>query len=520
MSDLSARGSHRLKKLRAEAIDPGHDLPLSVDGRPGRALDRHRISIQWLTGTILVGLSGAALMGGAVVASLDRGSPVIAPPEHVAHALRGSLGGGPAHRSDRLPIARTPAFVRQTVRLSTVRRVGDRELVRTGAFMRVGGKLSLAASGSIADLPPYNPQRLLASSAPGGKRPPKAAARFSSAVSFVMRDLSKVRKLNVSFVTPPAQVMARVREAAVWSRKTAGHPAGEPNITGIKLAYADEDSRDPFAGLEAKIVPENVTQEPKTNDTVTGGNPFKEHVVTARKGDNVAGILHDLGATGAEVKAILPLLGAYGGAHALDAGDKVDVLLNTMADGKTRPVRVMVADHDGPEAVAALSDKGVYVAVDPASVDDDWAESPADDDDAPKVASSLSLYQSIYATALRNHVPRHVIDDLIRIYAFDVDFDRHVRANDAFNILYGGPGDPAAGDRKEILYAALTVNGQTKRLYRFQSPDTGSIDYYDQDGKSARKFLLRKPVSSGDITSGFGWRRHPLLGYVAMHTGV
>ena len=133
----------------------------------------------------------------------------------------------------------------------------------------------------------------------------------------------------------------------------------------------------------------------------------------------------------------------------------------------------------------------------------------------------MRLYQSIYETALRNHVPRPVIDDLIRIYSYDVDFQRKVQPGDSFEILYAGEDEnPSDNSKAEVLFALLTTGGETRKFYRYQTTDDNLVDYYDESGKSAKKFLVRKPVSEGNITSGFGGRNHPLLGYSKMHTGV
>ncbi len=133
----------------------------------------------------------------------------------------------------------------------------------------------------------------------------------------------------------------------------------------------------------------------------------------------------------------------------------------------------------------------------------------------------MRLYQSIYETALRNKVPASVIEDMVRIYSYDVDFQRKVQPGDSFDVFFAGEDEGATiTEKTEVLFASLTVGGETKKYYRFQTPDDSVVDYYDETGKSAKKFLVRKPVNNAIMRSGFGGRRHPILGYVKMHTGV
>jgi murein DD-endopeptidase MepM/ murein hydrolase activator NlpD len=520
-----SRGAHRSK--HADAIELGNEAPLSVDGGTSGFVDRRRVSVQWFAGTILTALCGAALMGGAVFTSLDGETNFASLPERVEVALRGALGVGNdkvgARKSDRLPTAEEPSFARQVIRVSTITRSGNHEIVRVRPFVRIAGNLSLTVSDLSANIPAYNPQRLLAESAPGGGAATSEdapAAEPDAEVAFVMRDLTPMMpKLKIALLTPTDDVMARVREAAEWSNNNANHLPVAADITGIKLAYAGVSARDPYAGFEARVVPENITLLPKTTSQTTGGNAFNERVITAKKGDSVSTILRDLGAMPDDIGAIVKVLGPRGRDGGIKEGQKLRVLVAPVAGGqRLQPIRVIVASDTAIDAVAALSDIGKYVAVDVRNVDTEVAEiSEAPNDDT----AGVRLYQSVYETAMRNQIPRPIIDELVRIYSYDVDFQRKVQPGDSFEVLYAGEEEtPGADNRSDVLFAALTVGGETKKFYRYQSPDDGLVDYYDEGGKSAKKFLVRKPVAEGIMRSPFGIRRHPILGYTKMHTGV
>ena len=527
MDHSRVRDANRSK--RTDIVELGNEPPLSVDGGNGGFVDRRRVSVQWFAGTILTAVCGAALMGGAVFTSLDGETNFASLPERVEVALRGALNTaseklGVARKSDRLPAAEEPTYARKVIRVSTTARVGNHEVVRVRPFVRIAGNLSLTVSDLSANIPPFNPQRLLAESAPGdGTDAARPTAQPDAEVAFVMRDLEPMMpNLKIALLTPKDEVIARVREAADWSSKatTSNLPAAT-DITGIKLAYAGPATIDPYAGFEARVVPENITLLPKTTEQTTGGNGFNERVIPVKKGDTVATILRDLGATPDEIGAIGNVLGPRGQNGGVKEGQKLRVLLSPIpGNQRLQPIRVIVASDASIDAVAALSDAGKYVPVDVKNVDTEVADN-RDDNIGVKSGPGVSLYQSIYETALRDQLPSPIIEDLVRIYSYDVDFQRKVQPGDAFEVLYAGEDEqPVADSRNDVLFTALTVGDETKKLYRFQTPDDGGVDYYDESGKSAKKFLVRKPVGDGEMRSGFGLRRHPILGYVKMHTGV
>ncbi len=520
-----------------EPIDLGHEPPLSVDGGSG-LVDRRRLSVQWFCGTILTGLCGAALMGGAVFASLDGETNFATLPERVGSMLGGafSSGGGRLtgpHKTDRLSAQNEAKVEREVLRVPTVTHSRDREMVRVRPYERVFGNLSLTVSDPdlAAKIPPFNPQKILAAAVADDDQTaapqPDAEVSFSTCdfapapphakVAPAVCELSALLpKVKRSTQLSLDEVLERVRDtarSAGGERLVATGSVAAAGAMPLRLGYA-ADEPDPYLSLQARIVPENVTLLPKTQPNAAGDG--SERVIAVKKGDTVASILQGLSVPAQRITQILAVLGAPA-AGGLKEGDRVRVLLAPNGLGRMLPLRVMLDDDGTIVAAAALSDMGAYVPVDLRNVDDDTAE-PAAATTGTADGPGVSLYQSLWDTALQNNVPPAVIDEMIRIYAYDVDFQRKVQPGDSFDVLYAEDGN---GDgNKEVRYAALTVGGETKKYYHFRTADDGMYDYYDDTGKSAKKFLVRKPVAVGIMTSPFGWRTHPLLHIKEMHTGV
>src|ERR1700751_3732450 len=245
-------------------IDLGHEPPLSVDGTEAAVIDRRRVSVQWFSGTILTGLCGAALIGGAVFASLDGEMTFARVPERVESALRGAFGANDRtvslHKSDRLPPPGEATASRNVVRVSTVTRVGNRDVMRVRPFVRISGNLSMTTSDLSTKIPPFNAQRMLtdvgSSDTPNSDDPNANAdaAEPDAEVSFVTKDLGTVLpKAKISAVVALDEIVMRVKDAANWRGNGGGvRYAALANATAdatgatqsdMKMAYATEGPR-------------------------------------------------------------------------------------------------------------------------------------------------------------------------------------------------------------------------------------------------------------------------------------
>jgi murein DD-endopeptidase MepM/ murein hydrolase activator NlpD len=262
------------------------------------------------------------------------------------------------------------------------------------------------------------------------------------------------------------------------------------------------------------LATENITTIAKTPPP----EPVDESFKLAKK-ETLIDALTERGVSTETAQALVAAIEPVFPARMIKAGTEFELTLDRQQDFYGRnaifPVQLtfrpgpketitVEADEDG-NFVAAIDGKGEGARSRYAVVDHFHTRA--------KVGSSL------FATAKDNRIPDYITSELTRVFSYDVDFQRQVKASDTFEVFYGNPLTGSSKNRKVLHYAKLTLGGQTKTYYRYTTAD-GQTDYYDENGRSARKSLLKTPVSGARLTSGFGMRRHPLLGYSKMHTGV
>jgi len=514
------------------SVDIGDDPPLvTADNRRGPP-DRRRVSMRWLAGTVMASLASTGLMGGALWVALDGRQSIARPIEEFDGIVSAAseLAETPTDlvaKGD-LPVADASAQpARQILRVSTITRDGERDLIRLKPFARVSTPL-VAASVDISDtIPSYDPLRIFADANPDASGPEDTlyGADVDGAMAVKVSDFPMDgAALAADSPLDVPQTERLVREAAQFLGGTAVQVASLPSIDQARFDFGFAE-RSSFDRYGVRVIPENVSFVAPT-DTADGGlgqTYTEEKVLTAGKGDRLEDLLIANEATDDEAGAIALQFRRAFSVRDVQPGDKLRIALapdDTLEDTQRyRPVRVSLYRDGGHVGTLALNDKGDYVvAEETRPADGDlFEQAEQQDDDQPRPR----LYESLYQTALSNGMSPELIDELVRVFSFDLDFNTRVQPGDRLEVVYSLDEDESeSAEASEIVYTAIVVGGKERRFYRFKAPDDGSVDYYDPEGRSAKKFLLRKPMSGGTFRSGFGARKHPLLGYVRGHTGV
>ncbi len=516
-------------------MDLGLDPP--IDGGGGGP-EMRGVSIRWLSGVVLTLFAGAGLISAAAYASLDHRSSVAEPARVAAAAPREQVDepGVNPRKADRLVKSVDIVAARQTYRTPVAIRAGDREVIRQRAFTRVATPLALATIGYSDEVPQFNPMRLMGDSAQFAGAADPGPALDEAEVAFATRDLDRSPLGDdgpaLSGEEAAAQVAEQIRaQLAPGARPAIPLPAqmmlmrtsrvGLDPLGALTYARPADPITAPFSSIEVRMVPENVTLIPKAA-AIAQPTQMEERLVVMRRGESLDDILRANGATREQIRSIVAAFGARRNEQPVREGHKLKLLLADLdgAGGKLQIARLNVYADDKLEATVAIRDSGDYLQVDKAEAAQvKRARRPRKDDDDDEDTGGMRLYQSLFETALKQDIPRPIIDELVRIFANEVDFQRSVAGGDSIDVFYAENEENE--NRNELLYASITTRDETFRYYRYKAPDDNVVDFYDEQGRSVRKFLIRKPISADlEMRSGFGMRYHPIMRYAKMHTGV
>ena len=431
--------------------------------------DRRAVLVRWTAGTALLGVTACALFVGALLATFDQRTRLVAAPVFVVprYARQAVAEGNRGDRAIRRGVAGLPAV--------RIEQLSDSGSMRP--FTRVLARLA----DIDPEARPEQGRKPIADSAKGPGEDPVRAPELPSVI------LSGVSHRSQSSALPRA-VSAYADEP---SPPKMGPPFGELlNVTVVPRSVASEDTR--------------------------------EHVVIARAGDTLRAILSGLAAESTDIEGIVAQF-AHRHWFRQDtfAGGETITIVDDASNFSLQPGRILkvtVESPDGAPLVIARTDAGGYqrVAAERADVDSEGAApAPGGGLDAGGFFGE-TLRDSLYALGRANNLDQAIVAESMRLCGHDFDLDMPLGATDAADLLYA-PDDLG---QPELSFVSLTAQGRTRRYYRFTAPDDGSTDFYDAQGRSITKFLLRKPVISGQLGDGFGWRIHPILHDRRFHEGV
>lgn len=271
-------------------------------------------------------------------------------------------------------------------------------------------------------------------------------------------------------------------------------------------------------GYEFNVVQENVSVTPRSapdGEEVV----FAEDIIpfTTERRMDVA--LENAGYDRNEAARFSERLAGLLNGSELRSGSVLRVGLQVRGD-VPRIVRASVYDGSNHIVSVALSDNGQIALADPPEPNPDILTAFDDTPPALPRGSLPSVYDAVYQASFANGMSRDSARRLVRLLSTDVELKSRVGKSDRLEVLFTQPDENnAMSEESQLLYVAATFGNATRKYYRFQFPD-GSVDYFNESGRNTKQSLLRNPLPSGKFRSGFGGRRHPILRYVRMHTGV
>jgi len=486
--------------------------------------DRRDVSFRWLSGSVLAGVTSLFLMGGALFAAFDGRQQLTLPASaFLSDENRSSLSlkGPDAIKGNRVSLNQGDASESSNIMMvPTIKRVNDRDVVRVRPFMVLEAPLAIAPVRKIS-YPKFNPLAVFSDS---GKPEPVSISNDSIYGAEVESEVSiKVSPYpydHKQILLSSHQSTAEIEELV----RLAG-PSLDSNTTTIASSSIidpnrfSKDGNATFISPGVVITAENVSIKNKIHPEDFNGTRYEDRIIRVRANSSLAIILKAEGMDEADAEDVDKILSADLGNQGLGRGDSIRLAYRVTQDSATVS-RISIYRGTSHMVSVARSDENQFVYL-PEPTHPSQLITSAKKQQIVSKSLLPSAYDGINRAALSEGLTEDLTRDLVRIFAFDVDFRNKITPSDQLSVfvsLEEGQVKPTANS--EILYASIKLGKVVRKYYRFIESATGHVDYYDETGKSAKKFLLRKPVPNAKYRSGFGFRRHPIAKVRKMHWGA
>lgn len=507
--------------LKASGFEDGPAL--TVQSTDGEIPHGRELSFAWLTGTVMTGLTSVLLMGAALYVSFEGQDTFSTAYEALQLITKPEVTTVDSQvKGDRVrPVAKTRSEL-EIVEASIRETVDGRALIRKQPFVRVRATLATAATALSGDIPDYDPVAMIDASQPvvadadDVANPEIYGAEVEGEVQI------KTAALPVTFVPAPA---ISDKSASDFVRSTVENLFAEGGGDGeVALAYAAPDTgvRDLGVVTDGGLsgVAENVSILPKTKLAEEAGLGRSERVVTIRDTGSLKEPLLKNGFDTQTYDMISATLKNVLQTTNVPNGARLRILMGPARNSQTLiPHRLSIYFPDPKSgeikhaATAALTDRGNYVlGLEPPKI-----EFPEEDTEEINVNNLPSVYRSIWETARKHDIDDAITSRIVAMFAYDIDLTKRISAGDSIEIL---ETEKDASGHQDLLYVALKLGTTTRELFRFRTDD-GTVDFYDPDGETGKRFLTRRPLQGGGrLASRFGNRVHPIFKSRRMHTGV
>ncbi|WP_299443289.1 M23 family metallopeptidase [uncultured Rhodospira sp.] len=309
----------------------------------------------------------------------------------------------------------------------------------------------------------------------------------------------------------PAQALATDGDAtdlavvAALDGAAAPLPPRKPEAITAEAAGASPEAA-PAASAVAMLTPANAPPVPASTSAPVA--------ITARvdRGDTLIGLLIDAGVDRVEAHKAVKALQEVFDPRRLRPGHRVNIRFAEPVDDTLAFLGFDFEPSTGTQVIVAPDADAEYGF----SAEQQQAELVRE---VVRFGGPITL--SLYQAAVDAGVSDQALSEMVRILSYDIDFQRDIQKDDTFEVLYErfNTEDGRHVRDGRILFTALTNGGHRMTAYAFEMAD-GHLDYFNEKGQGVRKPLMRTPIDGARLSSNYGMRKHPILGYSRMHTGV